>query len=281
MGRVGAPYLPIRPAGHKPAPVPYFHELMKAQNMLPVGITALAASAGDDDKKKKPAGVAVSTPAVPPPDEDPTEKFKDIKTLTERVISQEVEKLPGGKEILSFNEWKKAIGLGPEEPDDKWVQEQRKLGYTHTSAFISGKPVNLPVEWLLKNSRGSMGERDWISRSDLRSQKIIDKLSEDMKTEGFHPRFSIHTMVDHKGKILITEGNHRLLAAEKAGLDFIPSTITWEAGSDKKEYVPDSKLTIQDVYEINKNLPMILDFKNKGGLVGINQLTRPLRNFSS
>ena len=51
MARGGAPYLPIRPAGHKPAPVPYFHELMKAQNMLPVGITALAASAGDDDKK--------------------------------------------------------------------------------------------------------------------------------------------------------------------------------------------------------------------------------------
>ena len=51
MARVGAPYLPIRPAGHKPAPVPYFHELMKAQNMLPVGITALAASAGDDDEK--------------------------------------------------------------------------------------------------------------------------------------------------------------------------------------------------------------------------------------
>jgi len=53
MARVGAPYLPIRPAGHKPAPVPYFHELMKAQNMLPIGITALAASAGDDDKKKE------------------------------------------------------------------------------------------------------------------------------------------------------------------------------------------------------------------------------------
>ena len=51
--RVGAPYLPIRPAGHKPAPVPYFHELIKAQNMLPIGITALAASAGDDDKKKE------------------------------------------------------------------------------------------------------------------------------------------------------------------------------------------------------------------------------------
>ena len=51
--RVGAPYLPIRPAGHKPAPVPYFHELMKAQNMLPIGITALAASAGDDEKSEE------------------------------------------------------------------------------------------------------------------------------------------------------------------------------------------------------------------------------------
>ena len=53
----------------------------------------------DDDKKKKPAGVGISTPAIPPPDEDPTEKFKDIKTLTERVISSEVDKLPGGKSI--------------------------------------------------------------------------------------------------------------------------------------------------------------------------------------
>ena len=31
MSKVGAPYLPIRPAGYKPAPVPYFNELMKAQ----------------------------------------------------------------------------------------------------------------------------------------------------------------------------------------------------------------------------------------------------------
>jgi len=52
MSKVGAPYLPIRPAGYKPAPVPYFNELMKAQNMLPLGITALAASAGDDKKSK-------------------------------------------------------------------------------------------------------------------------------------------------------------------------------------------------------------------------------------
>ena len=50
MARVGAPYLPIRPAGHNPAPVPYFHELMKAQNMLPIGITALAASTGGEDE---------------------------------------------------------------------------------------------------------------------------------------------------------------------------------------------------------------------------------------
>jgi len=49
MAKVGAPYLPIRPAGHKPAPVPYFHELMKAQNMLPIGITAVAASAGEGE----------------------------------------------------------------------------------------------------------------------------------------------------------------------------------------------------------------------------------------
>jgi len=53
MAKVGAPYLPIRSAGHKPAPVPYFHELMKAQNMLPIGITALAASAGDDEKSEE------------------------------------------------------------------------------------------------------------------------------------------------------------------------------------------------------------------------------------
>ena len=92
-------YLPIRPAGHKPAPVPYFKELMAAQNMLPVGILAAAASAGDDDEEKKPAGVGISTPAIPPPDEDPLNKLEGIKTLTERVISQEVEKLPGGKEI--------------------------------------------------------------------------------------------------------------------------------------------------------------------------------------
>ena len=50
MAKVGAPYLPIRPARYKPAPVPYFQELMKAQNMLPLGITALAAGAGEEEE---------------------------------------------------------------------------------------------------------------------------------------------------------------------------------------------------------------------------------------
>ena len=109
-------YLPIRPAGYKPAPVPYFKELMAAQNMLPVGILAAAASAGDDDEKKKPAGVAVSTPAVPPPDEDPLNKLEGIKTLTERVISQEVEKLPGGREIKQMLSIIKEV---PSDPDER------------------------------------------------------------------------------------------------------------------------------------------------------------------
>ena len=109
-------YLPIRPAGYKPAPVPYFKELMAAQNMLPVGILAAAASAGDDDEEKKPAGVAVSTPAVPPPDEDPLNKLEGIKTLTERVISQEVEKLPGGREIKQMLSIIKEV---PSDPDER------------------------------------------------------------------------------------------------------------------------------------------------------------------
>ena len=125
-------YLPIRPAGYKPAPVPYFKELMAAQNMLPVGILAAAASAGDDDKKKKPAGVAVSTPAVPPPDEDPTEKFKDIKTLTERVISQEVEKLPGGQEV------KQVLGIIKEVPSD--IEEREKFYEENVGYVQRGEP---------------------------------------------------------------------------------------------------------------------------------------------
>jgi|TARA_R100001530_G_scaffold126535_1_gene95391 hypothetical protein len=93
MSKVGAAYLPIRPAGYKPAPVPYFNELMKAQSMLPIGITALAASADKDDEK--------------PIEEEP--KQDDFETKEE-----------WGK---AYREWweKKKKTLPKQDPEGDWV----------------------------------------------------------------------------------------------------------------------------------------------------------------
>ena len=180
-------YLPIRPAGYKPAPVPYFKELMTAQNMLPVGILAAAASAGDDDKKKKPAGVAVSTPAVPPPDEDPTEKFKDIKTLTERVISSEVDKLPGGQEVKQlelFDDLQEIAKIRPEKSkiDEKVIGEyfpDENYGLEENIDWAealdrSQTDINNFVDGLIK------GEVDLRVNQYIKADKLMQEVKEEM-----------------------------------------------------------------------------------------------------
>ena len=106
MAKVGAPYLPIRPAGHKPAPVPYFHELMKAQNMLPVGITALAASTGGEDEAD----------IVEEGEVDPT----DVKDVTQ---DEEFEEKTGYKNI---EEWLVDKGKNPDDYDEVEKSQLKK-----------------------------------------------------------------------------------------------------------------------------------------------------------
>ena len=180
-------YLPIRPAGYKPAPVPYFKELMTAQNMLPVGILAAAASAGDDDKKKKPAGVAVSTPAVPPPDEDPLNKLEGIKTLTERVISQEVEKLPGGQEVKQlelFDDLQEIAKIRPKKSriDEKVIGEyfpDENYGLEENIDWAealdrSQADINNFVDGLIK------GEVDFRVNQYIEEDKLVQEHKEEM-----------------------------------------------------------------------------------------------------
>ena len=143
MARVGAPYLPIRPAGHKPAPVPYFHELMKAQNMLPIGIMALAASAGDDDEEKKiPSTYVESTPAMPPEDPDdlprPPDKKEDKETI--KYVDQE------GKEI--------------EIPRYVRHRVSGSLIKKHFSKLLKEKGINVPVEEFFKGLKSYEGYDD-------------------------------------------------------------------------------------------------------------------------
>ena len=158
MARVGAPYLPIRPAGHKPAPVPYFHELMKAQNMLPVGITALAASAGDDDEK----------PIEKEPNPD------DFETKEE-----------WGK---AYREWweKKKKTLPKQDPEGDWVvldpegREWSRWG-TEEEAEADRQRWEIDPEDLLGYSVKNVKEKaDYSFDLPERQQQIIDGIREQM-----------------------------------------------------------------------------------------------------
>ena len=172
MARVGAPYLPIRPAGHKPAPVPYFHELMKAQNMLPVGITALAASAGDDDKKQED-------------EENPSTSYPRPSSA---------EKEPNPDDFETDEEWgeahrkwwekeKKQKWFPKQDPEGDWVvldpegREWSRWG-TEAEAEADRKRWGDVIEgYTVKNVKE---KADYSFDLPERQQQIIDEIREQM-----------------------------------------------------------------------------------------------------
>ena len=158
MSKVGAAYLPIRPAGYKPAPVPYFNELMKAQSMLPIGITALAASADKDDEK--------------PIEEEP--KQDDFETKEE-----------WGK---AYREWwekeKKQKWFPKQDPEGDWVvldPEGREWSRWGTEEEAEADRQRWETDPELGYSVKNVKEKaDYSFDLPERQQQIIDELREKM-----------------------------------------------------------------------------------------------------
>jgi hypothetical protein len=260
MSKVGAAYLPIRPAGYKPAPVPYFNELMKAQNMLPVGITALAASAGDEKENK-----------------DPDDIFEDDE-----------------KEIDDFaqrkGKWKDRIGEFV--PDDSITSQKRE------SKNESGDDdlVYMHVDDYMRLTGSEFTGRH-IDIAD-KVYSIINKyLAGDSPEKLFKvPSLFLETKDGVDAIVYGVEGRHIAMGLKKAGYDMIPVSLKHRREAryhfgrsgrnlNKKpkniwsENFEGSPLTTKDyIYyaEEMKNTPSNENEYNQGGLVGINHITRRL-----
>ena len=190
-----------------------------------------------DDEKKKSAGVAVSTPAVPPPDEDPTKKFKDIKTLTERVISSEVDKLPGGQGV------KQVLGIIDEEISyNKYDTGKRYV--SHNPTPTNTDPLN----------KGLEPTTDYLNINNKNLKAIF--LSQTRDNSGLP-----------SGKFVID------LAHPKIDKNLIEYTGQAEGNIVYKGVIP--KEAIVSKQELNKILSDKNNY-NQGGLVEVSDLTRPL-----
>ena len=237
MARVGAPYLPIRPAGHKPAPVPYFHELMKAQNMLPVGITAMAASAGDDEKSEEEEvewEVWV--------DADKRKKFK-----TKEEAEEYIKDLSDEKDEYGHSEKSRASTQAA--PSDKQREENKKelirifkekYGYSDASAAHAAAEVDHVFD-------GQYTTPTWKSDSLEEGTQTAEEAIDDY----------IHT--DEVG--IFEHGVYKDDQTGKIG----------DMYRTKIKEAQDTGQSLTDVLESKKRT-----LHAQGGLVGINYLTRSL-----
>jgi hypothetical protein len=68
---------------------------------------------------------------------------------------------------------------------------------------------------------------------DLENSNRVHALSESMRAEGFHPESKPLIIIEQNGQTFIFEGNHRIRAAVKAGVDKIPIDVRYEGGSEE------------------------------------------------
>jgi len=189
--------------------------------------------------------------------------YPELDEQTKKILSEEEFKTPVSEDMSiltsSINEWADSLGYTEDNPGKKYIEDKKahriKQGedvdsmFLPTTAYFSKGKIDMPVDWLIENSKGGMGERegDW-STTDY-TIKNIENLADSMKKDGYTGG-PIMTIVSPLGNPVISEGNHRLMAAKMAGLKTIPSSVQWLLGSESKEFVPDTKLSIIDLYKL-------------------------------
>ncbi len=135
--------------------------------------------------------------------------------------------------------------LSVDNPGGEWLQE--KQDYSQSRGYMpSGAPksfgtvtatwrdfVHLPVS-MLKEFRGVMNEQenvrqhslDWLL-DKMSTTGRLPKFSEDSKNE-YHPFIT----VDQRGIPFVSEGNHRIMAADKLGWKWLPVEIRYFNGGE-------------------------------------------------
>ena len=114
--------------------------------------------------------------------------------------------------------------------DLDWRKIQQKKSQDAGNKFIYRTPVTAcfkkPVWYpiiLLEFVLGLNNEHVYIKKWDKR----VDVLAQDMIKNGYKTKSPILVGIDGLGNAWILEGNHRMRAANKAGLKYIPVEFQW------------------------------------------------------
>ena len=129
-------------------------------------------------------------------------------------------------------------------PSEKWLQNKieyveskgkNKYGHNYIATDTGNfkNYVTLPVREL-KKIKGASGEQRNISQSKI--DPLLDymnktgKLPPGVKGEEYVPFIT----VDHKGIPVVSEGNHRIMAAAKLGWENIPVQLRYFEGGERR-----------------------------------------------
>lgn len=93
-------------------------------------------------------------------------------------------------------------------------------------------PVPMPVSYLT-GVPGRMNEhrREW---NDPKYDNRVNQLADSMRLDGYNPEKPVALEYDNEGNPWIHEGNHRIRAAQKAELEYIPTEIKYLGGAERK-----------------------------------------------
>ena len=116
-----------------------------------------------------------------------------------------------------------------------WLEDERAGGRWGANTYWYRMPFpQLSVEKLLELP-GQKGQHRHMGTAQQGrfSDAYIDKLSRSIKSQGFDPDSAIQVFTWGDGTAKIWEGNHRLRAAKRAGLQTIPVDWRYVAGSER------------------------------------------------
>jgi hypothetical protein len=138
---------------------------------------------------------------------------------------------------------KEDLDIRVDNPGGAWLEGQRADARSSTSGFSgaitaavrmkNGSWPLLPTGMLMEFG-GAMGEETAIPGSDY-SQNNIEALRADMEESGYSLANPVMVWVGYDGTTKIGEGNHRIRAAQQAGIEVVPVDIRYFAGGESAE----------------------------------------------
>jgi len=121
----------------------------------------------------------------------------------------------------------------------EWLERQRQSGRWGRNTYWYYTYPELSVAKLL-TLPGQKGEHEYMGTTEKGrfSEDYLDKLATSMRQEGFKAERAIQVFTWSDGTATIWEGNHRLRAAQRAGLETIPVDWRYVAGSERDPNAP-------------------------------------------